>query len=70
MFNHGSYVCTSVLEVLSERLARSVVNNHGGFTLVCISVVLLSVVASDHGSRVSTCHRGGCVMEFSVERFK
>ena len=48
----------------------SFVNDHGGFTLVCISVFLLSVVASDHGNRVSPCHGGGCVTEFSVERFQ
>ena len=46
MFNHGSYVCTSVPEVLSERLARSVVNNHGGFTLVCIIVFFFFVLRS------------------------
>ena len=35
----------------------SVVNNYGGSTLVCIRVFFLLVVASDHGSRVSTLPR-------------
>ena len=55
MLKHGSCVCTPVTEVLPERLAWSVVNNHGSLCIIVQvgKLPLLSLLSLTQGGKSS-----------------
>ena len=69
MLKHGSCVCTPVTEVLPERLAWSVVNNHGSLCIIVQvgKLPLLSLLSLTQGGKSSQICKKillGCIFVF------